>query len=59
MKDLPRGLAPQFVKEEERNIDILSQILVELKRINSQLILITDTIIKNEDIIEDKEEIDI
>lgn len=59
MGDLIRGLAPQFIKEEEGNEDILSQILVELKKINSQLILMTDQIIKDEDIIDSKEEIDI
>ena len=59
MPDLPRGLAPQFTREEEGNEDVLYQILVELKRINSQLILITDTIIKNEDLIDEKEEIDL
>ena len=41
MSDLDRGLAPQFVREEEGNIDVLNQILVELKKINTQLILIT------------------
>ena len=51
MGDLHRGTAPQFTQEEEGNTDILKQILVELKRINSQLILITDNVIKDEDII--------
>jgi len=51
MGDLPRGIAPQFTREEEGNTDILKQILVELKRINTQLSLITDTVIKDEDII--------
>lgn len=59
MSDLERGLAPQFVKEEEGNADILLQILVELKKINTQLAIITDNIIKEEDIIESKEDIDI
>ena len=59
MHDLDRGLAPQFTKEEEGNEDILSQILLELKKINSQLILMTDQIIKEEDLIYSKEEIDI
>lgn len=56
MPDLPRGLAPQFVREEEGNTDILNEILVELKKINTQLILITDTIIKEQDIISEKED---
>lgn len=57
--DLTRGLAPQFEKPEEGTADILGQILLELKKINSQLILMTDQIIKEEDIIrENKEEID-
>lgn len=56
MTDLPRGLAPQFIKEEEGNLDTLTQILLELKKINTQLILITDTIIKEENIINDKED---
>jgi hypothetical protein len=57
MTDLSRGLASQFTKEEEGNEDVLYQILVELKRINTQLILITDNIIREQDIINDKEEI--
>lgn len=57
MSDLPRGLAPQFSREEEGNTDILNEILLELKKINSQLILITDTIIKEQDIINEKEDV--
>jgi hypothetical protein len=57
MTDLPRGLAPQFTREEEGNTDILMQILIELKKINTQLIIITDNIIREQDIINDKEEI--
>lgn len=57
MTDQPQGLNPQRTKEEEGNTDILYQILVELKRINSQLILITDTIVREEDILIEKEEI--
>jgi hypothetical protein len=57
MTDLPRGLAPQFTREEEGNTDILMQILIELKKINTQLIIITDNIIREQDIIDDKEEI--
>lgn len=57
MTDLPRGLSPQFSKEEEGNLDILNEILLELKKINSQLILITDNIIKEQDIINAKEDI--
>lgn len=37
--------------------DILEQVLIELKKINTQLVLITDQIIKDEDIINSKEEI--
>lgn len=51
MSDLVQGLSPQRVREEEGNIDILNEILLELKKINTQLILITDTIIRDEDII--------
>jgi hypothetical protein len=57
MSDLPIGLSPQFAKEEEGNLDILNEILVEIKKINSQLILITDTIIKEQDILNDKEDV--
>ena len=57
MGDLPRGLAPQFAKEEEGNTDILNEILLELKKINTQLILMTDTIIKEQDIINEKEDL--
>ena len=58
MTDLPIGLAPQFSKEEEGNEDILYQILIELKKINTQLILITDNAIKEQDIVVgNKEEI--
>ena len=59
MTDLSPGLVPQFTKEEEGNTDILNQILVELKKMNSQLIFITDNIIKDEDIIDEKEDIGI
>lgn len=57
MGDLPRGLAPQFDKEEEGNTDILNEILLELKKINTQLIFITDNVIKDQDIINSKEDI--
>ncbi|MCZ7404281.1 MAG: hypothetical protein O8C67_05030 [Candidatus Methanoperedens sp.] len=57
MVDLSRGLAPQAVREEEGNTDILNQILVELKRINTQLILITDNVIRDNDIIDNKEDV--
>lgn len=57
MSDLPRGLAPQFMREEEGNTDILNEMLFELKKINTQLALITDTIIKDNDIIDDKEDV--
>lgn len=57
MPDQPQGLNPQRTREEEGNTDILYQILLELKRINTQLILITDTIVREEDIIKEKEEI--
>lgn len=57
MSDLTQGLAPQRTREEESNIDILNEILLELKKINSQLILMTDTIIKEQDIINEREDI--
>lgn len=57
MTDLQQGLAPQRTREEEGNVDLLNQILTEIKKINTQLILITDSIIKDEDIINSKEEI--
>jgi hypothetical protein len=57
MSDLAPGLDPQFTKPEEATQDILQQILIELKKINSQLILITDNIINEQDIISDKEDI--
>lgn len=57
MGDLTQGLAPQRTREEESNIDILNEILLELKKINTQLILITDTIIKDNDIIDEKEDV--
>lgn len=57
MPDLERGLAPQFSREEEGNTDILNEILLELKKINSHLILITDNVIKEQDIINDKEDV--
>jgi len=57
MGDLNHGLAPQFVREEEGGLDILMQILMELKKINTQLIIMTDNIIREQDIIDAKEEI--
>lgn len=57
MADQPRGLVPQFVREEEGVVDVLGQILIELKKMNTQLTIITDNIIREEDIILDKEEI--
>lgn len=57
MGDLNQGLAPQFVREEEGGLDILMQILMELKKINTQLIIMTDNIIREQDIIDAKEEI--
>lgn len=57
MSDLERGLAPQFVREEEGNADILNQILTELKKLNTYMSLITDNIIKDEDIINSKEDL--
>lgn len=57
MGDLTQGLVPQFTKPEEATIDLLQRILIELKKINTQLIIITDNIIKEEDIIQDKEDI--
>jgi hypothetical protein len=57
MSDLSQGLTPQFVREEEGNEDVLNEILTELKKINSQLIIITDTIIKEEDLIEENENV--
>ena len=58
--DLTKGLTPQFEKPEEGTADILGQILLELKKINSQLIFLTDQVIKEEDIIRgNKEDIDI
>ena len=57
MTDLPMGLSPQFDKEEEGNTDILKEILLELKKINTQLVLITDNVIKDQDIINSKEDV--
>jgi len=57
MSDLSQGLTPQFVREEEGNEDVLNEILTELKKINYQLIIITDTIIKEEDLIEENENV--
>ena len=57
MSDLTQGLVPSFNKEEEGNTDILNNILTELKKINSQLIFITDNVIKDQDIINSKEDI--
>ncbi len=57
MGDLNRGITPQFVREEESNTDILNEILLELKKINTQLAIITDNFIKDEDIIGSKEDV--
>lgn len=57
MSDLERGLAPQLVREEEGNTDILNQILTELKKLNTYMSLITDSIIRDEDIINSKEDL--
>jgi hypothetical protein len=57
MGDLNRGLAPQFVREEESNTDILNEILTELKKLNTYMSLITDNIIREEDMINDKENV--
>jgi len=57
MADLTQGLTPQRTREEEGNTDILNEILTELKKINTQLVLITDNIIHDEDIINTKEDI--
>lgn len=57
MSDLDQGLAPTRTREEEGNTDILTQILTELKKLNTYMSLITDSIIKDEDIINSKEEI--
>ena len=57
MTDIPQGLAPQRTREEESNVDILNEILTELKKINTQLVLITDNIIRDEDIINAKEDV--
>lgn len=57
MVDLTQGLAPQRTKEEEGNTDILTNILTELKKINTQLIYITDVVVKDQDIINEKEDI--
>lgn len=56
MGDLDQGLAPQRTREEEGNTDVLNEILVELKKISTQLIFITDTIVREQDIIIDKED---
>jgi len=57
MSDPVPGLVPQFAKEEEGNFDVFNEILIELKKINTQLILITDNIIREQDIINDKEDV--
>ncbi len=57
MGDLTLGFAPQRTIEEESNTDILLEILTELKKISTQLIFITDTIVREQDIISDKENI--
>lgn len=57
MSDLSQGLSPQRTREEEGNTDILNEILTELKKINTQLVLITDNIIRDEDIINAKEDV--
>jgi len=51
MGDLTQGINPQRVREEEGNTDILNEILVELKKMNTYLALISDIVINNEDII--------
>jgi hypothetical protein len=58
MADLSPGLVPQFTKQEEGNQDILYQILIELKKINTQLSLMTDTLIEDEKAILDKSNIE-
>lgn len=58
MSDPAMGLVPQFTKPEEATTDLLYQILTELKKINSQLIIMTDMIIKEEDIMDEKENIE-
>jgi hypothetical protein len=57
MVDLTQGLVPQRTREEEGNTDILNEILTELKRLNSYMVLITDTIIKEEDLINENENV--
>lgn len=57
MPDLPMGLAPQLIREEEGNTDILNEILTELKKINMQLILITDVVIRDHDISDTSEDV--
>lgn len=57
MGDIARGIAPQFNKEEEGNTDILNEILLELKKMNTQLIFITDQMVSDQDIISSKEDI--
>lgn len=57
MGDLNQGLVPQRTREEEGNTDVLNEILVELKKISTQLIFITDTIVREQDIINDKEDV--
>lgn len=57
MADLTQGLVPQRTREEEGNTDILNEILLELKKINTQLVLITDNVIKEQDIINEKEDV--
>lgn len=58
MPDIERGFAPQFVREEEGNTDVLNQILVELKKLNTYMSIMTDNIISEQDIIESKEDIE-
>jgi hypothetical protein len=56
MADPSPGLTPQFIKPEENTADILQQILTELKKINTQLVLITDNVIREQDVIVDKDD---
>ena len=57
MGDLTLGYSPQRTMIEEGNAEIIMQILTELKKINTQLMFITDNVVKDEDIIEDKEDV--
>lgn len=53
----PPGLTPQFTRPEESTTDLLQLILIELKKINTQLILMTDNVIREQDILDEKEDI--